>query len=125
MALEDERTGHLNSARQGYFQIISNQPASPFVPLAYLAFGELFATEAELDPSRWELARQAFLETAKYPATSSSVLAYAHLRTADTYLRTGDRPRALAYYKQAVSTASLPTQECGTYIHEQAKQRSR
>lgn len=124
-ALEDERAGNLDGARRGYFQVISNQLASPFAPLSYLAFGELFAIEAERDPSKWELARQAYQESTKSFATTSSVLAYSLLRLADTYQRTGDRPRALTFYKQAADHAGLPDQQCGTYIREQAQQRSR
>lgn len=60
-----ECEGDLSTARKLYFQVVSEAPRSPLIPYAYFAFGELFAQEIKNDPSKTELARQAYAECTK------------------------------------------------------------
>lgn len=122
-AIEDERRGPVDAARRSYLGVINDFPGSPLVPLAYLAFGELFAVEAETDPSKWELAALSFVEAAKF--TRSEILAYATMRAADSFARTADPSRARALYKQAIVQGAKPSQQCGAYVVEQSRQNAR
>ena len=61
-ALRLEGAGEMDAARRAFFEIIQRQPSSAFIPLVYLAFGELFAADARKDPSKRELAKQAWSE---------------------------------------------------------------
>jgi len=67
LGLEAERDGDVSNARRDYFMLIQQRPASPLVPLAYLAFADLFFDEAKGDPSKWELAAQAYMKVISYP----------------------------------------------------------
>jgi tetratricopeptide (TPR) repeat protein len=75
-----ERAGDLQEARRSYFELIQKAPTSSFVPLAYLAFGELFFAEATADPSKWDLADAAFSEVLKYPPPKNVAACYARYR---------------------------------------------
>ncbi len=66
-AFDAERDGDLRAARLHYFELVKRHPNSRLVPLVYLAFGELFAAEAENDASKRPLAQSAYLEALKYP----------------------------------------------------------
>jgi hypothetical protein len=73
LGLERERAGDLRNARRAYYELIANTPQSRYVPLAYFAFGEMFYREGASDPSKLDLARQAYLEVMKYPAPANTV----------------------------------------------------
>ena len=119
-AIDSERAGDLNAARRSYFELVSNEPKSPFVPLAYLAFAEIFRRESEADPSKIELARQSYREVAKYP--NSGVHAYARLRLAELEVKRGDDQEALAGYFSALETARRESDTaCGERIVEAAR----
>jgi TolA-binding protein len=68
LALEYELAGDMTNARRNYFELIKNVPASKYVPYAYFAFGEMFYREAKSDPSKWDLAKQAYVEVMKFQA---------------------------------------------------------
>jgi TolA-binding protein len=80
LALTFERGGHLDSARKAYLDLLQSFPDSRFVPLAYLAFAEMFVDEARHDPSRIALAFQGFQEVAKYPPPDNPAYAWAKER---------------------------------------------
>lgn len=72
LALEDELAGDLTNARRSYYELIKNSPSSKYVPYAYFAFGEMFFHEAKGDPSKWDLAKQAYTEVMKFPSPIAS-----------------------------------------------------
>jgi tetratricopeptide (TPR) repeat protein len=88
LALEHERSGDLSKARRAYYELIQRSPQSRYVPYAYFAFGEMFRREAEGDPSRVDLARQAYREAAKYPAPANALHDLALERMAEMDRRT-------------------------------------
>ncbi len=94
LALEYELKGDLKNARTIYYDLIRNHPSSKLIPLAYFAFGEIFFLEAQNDPSKNDLAAQAFLEVIKYPAPTNTILSDALLRLAQTYDRKGEPQKA-------------------------------
>lgn len=103
-AFTAEREGDADGARRLWFSLIQEYPKSPLVPLAYLAFAELFAREAAEDPGKWELAEQAYREVAKYPPAKNPAHVYARLRIGDAQ-RPRDELAAFATYEEAVVTA--------------------
>ena len=72
LGLEYELAGDMNNARRTYYELIKNAPSSKYVPYAYFAFGELFFHEAKMDPSKWDLAKQAYMEVMKFPSPIAS-----------------------------------------------------
>src|SRR5205823_10028806 len=56
-----ELDGEMSNARKTYYELIQKQPTSKWIPYAYYAFGAMFFDEAKSDPSKWQLAQQAFL----------------------------------------------------------------
>jgi tetratricopeptide (TPR) repeat protein len=117
-ALAAERASDWKAARVSYYELVSKYPDSGLVPLAYLAFGELFAEEAERDPSKLALAKAAYDQVLRYPAPRNTAYAYALLRQATTE---PDGPRALAGFAKTLDAtrnyASLP---CATLVRERA-----
>ena len=86
-ALEHELAGNLTGARRAYFELIKRSPNSKFIALAYFAFGEMFFEEAAKDPSKNDLAEQAFKEVLKFPAPGNTVYADAKHRIEEIKLR--------------------------------------
>lgn len=101
LELEDRR----EDAGRTYFQLIQGWASSPYIPLAYLGFGEMFFREAAGDPSKWPLAEQSFKEVLKYPFPANGVYGYALLRLAQTYEEQGDRVGARASYQRLGAAA--------------------
>ena len=85
--LEQERAGNLTSARRCYYELIKRSPQSKLIPLAYFAFGEMFNTEGMSDPSKNDLAVQAYTEVLKYPPPSNTVYDDAKTRIAEVKAR--------------------------------------
>ena len=85
--LEHELAGDLRNARKAYFNLIKNAPQSKLVPLAYFAFGEMFYAEAASDPSKDDLALQAYAEVLKYPPPRNVVYADAQRRVSEVKTR--------------------------------------
>jgi hypothetical protein len=119
-ALEDERAGKLDLARRGYLHVIQRFPASPYVPLTYLAFGELFAAEAPGDPSKWALVQQTYQKVIEYPAMGSGVFAFGQLRLAQAYREQNQDAKALDLSRRAALSARDASQQCGAQIQAQA-----
>lgn len=122
-AFAAEKLGELTAARKGYYQLVQNYPRSRRIPLAYLAFGELFAREAGSDPAKWDLAQSAFNEVAKYPPPDNTSYAYALLRLGDTQ-RERDDQRALGYYLKALQAGQkYPDLPCRDSVSRGARER--
>lgn len=118
-AFANEQEGRLDQARKGYLQLISQFPQSPYLPLAYLAFGELFAAEGEKDPSRLEFAHQAFQKVIEYHPDRTSSYSYALLRAGE--VRRASAPtEALDLGRKAILSSRVPSQRCGPLIRERA-----
>lgn len=117
-----EQRNEWSEARKAYFAIVQNMPKSPYVPAVYLAFAELFKREAESDPSKWELARQAYTEVLKYPPPANTVYTYAALRLAQVELAKQDFQQALGGFKRALEAAARqPDSPCASPIAEAAR----
>jgi TolA-binding protein len=72
LALEYELAGDLMNARRSYYELIKQAPTSKYVPYAYFAFGEMFFHEAKGDPTRWDFAKQAYVEVMKFQSPIAS-----------------------------------------------------
>jgi len=94
LGVEYELAGDFRNARKAYYDLIVKNPASKLIPCAYFAFGEMFFAEAKDDPSKNDLAQQAYMEVLKYQATPLAPDAL--MRLAQTYARKGDDAKALA-----------------------------
>ncbi len=117
-ALVAERTGRLDAARRGYLKLIQNYPSSTLVPAAYFAFGEMFAAEAALDPSKTAFAEQSYLEVLKYPSGPGSIHTVANYRLG-LVLRASKGQQALSsLMKAAKADREAPTDGC---VKEAAK----
>lgn len=119
-ALGAERAGDLMTARKTYFELIQRHPTSKLIPLAYMAFGEMFAAEVPNDPSKRELARQSFREVVKYPPPESSAYFYAWLRLGELELEGVER--LSSYGKASEGAATHPSSPCAAGIADQARQ---
>ena len=110
LGLEREREGDVSNARRAYFTLIQQRPASPFVPLAYLAFADLFFDEAKGDPTKWELAAQAYEKVVSYPPPQNRAYGYAWYRLAHVRWHQGDTTGAdQSFAKASAYAASYPT----------------
>jgi TolA-binding protein len=87
MALEHELEGDRPNARRAYYELIKEFPGSTTIPYAYFAFGEMFLAEAEGDPSKEQLAEQAFREVLKFPPLQNPLYTEAQSRLAEIALR--------------------------------------
>ncbi len=112
LAYEHEQAGDSKNARAAYYALIQKAPTSKYVPNAYLAFGELFFTEAQGDPAKWDLAAQAYAEVLKYPAPANKAYGYAWYKLAYVHVNKGEHDRALNAFKKTiefgVTHATLP-----------------
>jgi TolA-binding protein len=98
LGLELELSGDFAKARRSYYQLIQSSPSSKLIPLAYFAFGEMFSEEAETDPTKNELALQAYKEVLKYPAAENPIVPEALRRLAQTHERKGEPVEAKAAF---------------------------
>ena len=85
--LENELAGNASKARRAYYELIKTSPQSKLIPLAYFAFGEMFNAEAVNDPSKDDLALQAYAEVLKYPPPGNAVYADAQRRVGEVKMR--------------------------------------
>ena len=106
LAYERERGGNPAGARKGYLELIVQSPSSKLVPLAYLAFGEMFFSEGAANPSKWELAKQAYLKVLATPPPGNGAYAYAWYRLAYALVNQGDREGGLHAFDKAVEAAT-------------------
>lgn len=112
LAYEYEQAGDLKNARKVYYELIQKAPKSPYIPNAYLAFGELFFNEAQGDPSKFALAAAAYQQVTQYPAPDNKVFGYAHYKLGYVYWNQGDYANAINEFKKVIefgaAFASLP-----------------
>jgi tetratricopeptide (TPR) repeat protein len=99
---EYEKANEPAMARKAYFELIVKRPDSRFVPRAYLAFGELFFAEAGQDPSKWELAEQAYQKVVSYPPEKNDVYDYAWYKLGLVFWNSGDLDRARAAFQKTI-----------------------
>jgi tetratricopeptide (TPR) repeat protein len=106
LALSHELSGHTTDARLNYYEVIKRFPATtPWVPLSYFAFGEMFFIEAAADPSKYDLALQAYNEALKYPPSTNTVYADALLRIGEIHLAKSNDARARETFARLRSEA--------------------
>lgn len=106
LGFEHEQAGDLANARRVYFELISKMPSSRYIPRAYLAFGELFAGEAMSDPSKWDLAKQAYTKVLSIPPPANEVYGYAWYRLAYVLVNQGDAAHARDAFQKTVDFAT-------------------
>ncbi len=102
LAYEHEQGGNLKDARSVYFELIQKAPKSPFIPYAYLAFGELFFQEAQGDPAKWDLAGAAYKEVIKYPPPTNKQFGYARYKLGYVHWNKGEYANALNEFKKVI-----------------------
>ena len=102
LAFEYEQGQNLDEARKVYFQLINDAPQSKYIPNAYLAFGELFFTEAQGDPSKFQLARDAYSKVLEYPPAENKVWGYAQYKLAYSSWNLGEHAKALEGFKKVI-----------------------
>ncbi len=102
LAYEYEQASDLKNARSVYFDLIKKRPDSKYIPNAYLAFGELFFNEAQGDPSKWDLAAQAYAEVIKYPPPNNKVYGYAWYKLAYVFWNKGELDKSLNAFKKTI-----------------------
>jgi tetratricopeptide (TPR) repeat protein len=101
---ERELAGDRAEARRAFLELIQKSPSSKLVPYAYLAFADLFFEEAASDPTKWELARQAYSKVMTFPPRENPAYAFAVHRRGLVMAETGDHAHALADQKNAIAT---------------------
>ncbi len=102
LAYEYEQARDLQNARKVYYELIEKAPKSPYVPNAYLAFGELFFIEAQGDPNKWDLAAAAYSEVTKYPPPDNKVYGYARYKLGYVYWNQNNYVQALNEFKHVI-----------------------
>ncbi|PIE05888.1 MAG: hypothetical protein CSA75_02385 [Sorangium cellulosum] len=102
LAYEYEQAEDLVNARKVYYELIQKTPNSKYIPSAYLAFGELFFSEAQSDASKFDLAKQAYTEVIKYPPPDNKMFGYAHYKLAYVNWNQEDFARALTHFKKTI-----------------------
>ncbi len=102
LAYEHEQGGNLKDARSIYFELIQKAPKSPFIPYAYLAFGELFFQEAQGDPAKWDLSAAAYKEVVKYPPPTNKQFGYARYKLGYVLWNKGEYAGALNEFKKVI-----------------------
>jgi len=102
MGLEYQEIDRLDESRKQYLQLIKTFPRSKWVAYAYLAFGELFFSEAAADPSKLDFAQKTYEEVVKSAAPQNDVLGFAQYRLGQIHHQKQDDSTALAHFVQAI-----------------------
>jgi len=102
LAYEHEQGKDYQNARKVYFELIEKSPQSPYIPNAYLAFGELFFQEAQGDPSKWDLAAAAYGEVIKFPPPKNKAYGYARYKLGYVHWNKGEYPQTLNEFKAVI-----------------------
>ncbi len=102
LAYEWEQAKNFKKAREVYLELIQKAPKSPYIPNAYLAFGELFFIEAQADPAQWDLARDSYKEVIKYPAPKNKVFGYARYKLGYVHWNKGEFKLAMNEFKKVI-----------------------
>ena len=118
-ALALRRARDEDNALEQLLTLVERHPRSPFVPFAYLQFGEMFATEAERDSAKWVIAAQYFSESLKYP--DHAAVAYAALRRGEMLQAMGEHSHALDAFSKAIDMTGHA--RCGAAVAARARSR--
>ena len=110
LAYEYEQSKELDKARDVYLELIDNWKTSRFIPNAFLAFGELFFTEAQGDPAKWGLAEQAYTNVIKYPPPENKLWGYARYKLGYVYWNKGEFDKAISEFKAVIEYGTTYTQ---------------
>lgn len=102
LAYEYEQDKDYQNARKVYLELIEKSPNSPYIPSAYLAFGELFFQEAQGDPSKWDLAAAAYEKVISYPPPKNKSYGYARYKLGYVNWNKGDYGGALNEFKAVI-----------------------
>lgn len=102
LAYEYEQSNDNQNARKIYYELINKRPDSKYIPHAYLAFGELFFNEAQGDPSKWDLAAQAYTEVIKFPPEKNKVYGYAWYKLGYVFWNQSAFEKALNAFKKTI-----------------------
>jgi tetratricopeptide (TPR) repeat protein len=114
LAYEYELGQDLMNARKSYFELIQKHPNSRYVPNAYLAFGEMFFEEAAKDPSKWDLAIQAYNEVIKFPPPDNKVYGYAWYKRGWAHASKGEWDQSLNDFKKTIDYGTAFSQLPGS-----------
>jgi tetratricopeptide (TPR) repeat protein len=93
-----ELLGDMSAARKTYYLLIQRYPSSQWIGGAYYAFGDLFLKEARSDPSKADLAVQAFEEVLKFP--NSAARPWALLGLGEAHQLAGRDAKAQAAFQR-------------------------
>jgi tetratricopeptide (TPR) repeat protein len=113
-ALEHERSGDLSEAARLYIDLIAHHPTSKFVPYAYFAFGETFASKGDSDPSKLDLAIAAYQKAVAIPPPDNRIYGWAWLRIGNAEEKKGDAAAARDAYAKAREFATTYPQIPGS-----------
>lgn len=102
LAYEYELDNNFDDAREIYLRIVTDWPKSKYVPHAYLAFGELFFSEAQGDPAKWPLAAQAYEKVIAFPPPANKLWGYAQYKLAYVHWNQGAHDEALAHFQKVI-----------------------
>jgi len=94
--------GARDRTRRDWFELIQKFPQSKLIPNAYLGFGELFFEESAADPSKLQLAKQAYMEVLKYPPPANTAWGYAQYKLGWVHYNLGSLEAALAAFAKTV-----------------------
>jgi tetratricopeptide (TPR) repeat protein len=120
LGFEYERSSDAANARRTYYDLIVKMPGSKYIPAAYLAFGEMFFDEAQGDPTKWEIAKQAYQKTIAYPPPDNRAYGYAWYQLGHVFANAGEPPQALDAFKKTVDFATQFPQVPGSDALAQA-----
>ncbi len=113
LAYEYEQANDNANARKVYLELIQKRPDSKYIPNAYLAFGELFFNEAQGDPSKFDLAAQAYTEVIKFPPEKNKVYGYAWYKLGYVFWNQGKFEQALNAFKKTIDWGNAYSQQPG------------
>lgn len=94
-------TGNRDRARRSWLELIQKLPQSRLVPHTYLAFAEMFFEESASDPSKLQIAKQAYQEVLKYPPPDNRAYGYAQYKLGWVHYSLSEFAEALAAFRKA------------------------
>ncbi len=102
LAYEHEQANDHAEARKVYMELKAKRPLSRYIPDVYLAFGERWFEEAQGDPSKMDLAAQAYEQVLGFPPPGNKVYGYACYKLAFIHWNKGEHEKALAAFKKTI-----------------------
>jgi tetratricopeptide (TPR) repeat protein len=102
LAYEYEQAQEYDYARAVYQVLIDKVPKSPYVPLAYLALGELCFNASLSDGGKWDLAVAAYRNVIKYPPPGNTAFGFGQYKLGYAYWNMGDYAHALNEFRKVI-----------------------